>query len=71
MIKCAECKAFTSNNRALRGFDDIKSATGDCWRHGKQVPVVWDDWEDWGWSEEDEDRFAAALAAQADQGEAS
>lgn len=63
MIRCGECKAFTKNNKALRGFDDIKSATGDCWRHGEQVPVIWEAWEDWGWSDEDEERITDELVA--------
>lgn len=67
MIRCADCKAFTKNNVALRGFDDIKSATGDCWRHGQGVPVVWEAWEDWGWSDDDgfEDRLIASIEASA------
>jgi hypothetical protein len=68
VIRCAKCKAFTSNNVALRGFDDIKSATGDCWRHGRGVEVIWEAWEDWGWSEEDERRHEDKLIALIEDG---
>lgn len=68
MIRCKQCKAFTSNNRALRGFDSIKSARGDCHRHGQGVPVIWEAWEDWGWSEEDERRIEDELIASIEEG---
>ncbi|MGH3966507.1 MAG: hypothetical protein ACRDRY_25260 [Pseudonocardiaceae bacterium] len=63
MIRCKKCKRFTNNNIALRGFDAIKDAHGDCARHGPGVPVEFDAWEDWGWSDEDDRRFEEQLIA--------
>jgi hypothetical protein len=62
VIRCRGCARFTRNNVALRGFDQIRSAYGDCSRCGPRVEVRFDAWEDWGWSEEDEDAFDARLA---------
>lgn len=68
MIRCGQCKAFTKNNVATVGFDTIKSARGDCWRHGQGVPVIWEAWEDWGWSEEDQRRIEDKLIASIEEG---
>jgi hypothetical protein len=57
VIRCKKCKRFTRNNVALRGLESIKSARGDCSRCGPEVEVNFDAWEDWGWSDEDEDEF--------------
>jgi hypothetical protein len=61
VIRCAACKRFTRNNVALRNCEQIKSAHGDCSRCGPKVPVQFDAWEDWGWSDADEDAFFEKL----------
>lgn len=70
MIRCASCKRFTSNNVALRGFDEIKSAHGDCKRCGPNVPLDWEYWEDWGWSDDEETAFQDRLIATIEAGAA-
>ncbi len=57
MIRCQHCARFTSNNVALRNLDRIESAHGDCSRCGPKVPVRFDAWEDWGWTDEHERAF--------------
>ncbi len=61
MIRCKRCKRFTRNNVALRSSEHIKSAHGDSSRCGPTVEVDFDAWEDWGWTDADEDAFFEAL----------
>lgn len=69
MIRCERCARFTANNRAMVNLDmDVRDARGDCSRCGPGVPVRWEAWEDWGWTEDDEreiqDRIIGSVTAE-------